>query len=103
MLASASAKVVAVMMVMEREVSWDGGGKREKAKVRMMSKGTMSVCVRLMLVRATRMGRTGIVRRGWAVPRRRVAAESDASAIRTDCTVGSRVTVGGVTWAEDER
>ena len=84
MLASARAKVVAMMTVMEREVSWEEGGKRESAKVRMMSVGTMSVRVRLMLVRATRMGRTGMVRRGWAVPRRRVAAESDARAIRID-------------------
>ena len=93
----------AVMMVMERDVSLEEGGRRERAKVRMMIVGTMSVRVRLMFVRATRIGRTGMVSKGCAAPRSRVAADNEARAIRTDWTVGPRRSVGGEIWAEDER
>lgn len=51
--------------------------------------GVITIRVRLILVRAMRIGNVGIVSRGWATPKRSIEAERAARAVWIDCGVGS--------------
>jgi len=82
-------KAIVTVVTVEMMDDVDQGKRNVKVNVKMMIEGATRIRVRLTLVRATRIGRGGMVSKGCADPSIRIAAERDASGTRLASTEGA--------------